>query len=279
MVASAIVDLPQPDSPTSPNASPGGSPKLTSSSDAADAPATALMLDRDAIEGENVSHRAQASCRPVARKLKPMTSEEIGRRRNQGHVRPDEDHAIGLLHHPAPVRIRRRQADAEKAEHADGDGRVAKTQEEIDDQGTARIGQDLNEQDEQRALAAHAGGRNVVAVLDVERHGAHDARDDRRLRQRDDGDDVQCRCAETRDDDQVENDLGECQERVADAHDQAHRRAAAIAGEQPEHRAERRPRRERRPARRSGPCARPISGARAYRGRDDRRRASAPQTG
>ena len=98
-------------------------------------------------------------------------------------------------------------------------GRVAEAQEEIDDQRPARIGQDLDEQDVERALAAHAGGGDVIAVADVERHRAHDARDDRRLGEGDDQDDVERRCAELRDDDQVEDDLREGEHHVADAHD------------------------------------------------------------
>src|SRR3546814_1280488 len=55
------------------------------------------------------------------------------------YVGEGERHRTGLVDHAAPVRVGRRQAKAEKAEHADGDGHIAHAQAGIDDQRAAGV--------------------------------------------------------------------------------------------------------------------------------------------
>ncbi len=49
-----------------------------------------------------------------------------------------------LLDHQAPIRIRRLQAQAEESQRGDGDRRIAEPQTGIDDDRSARIGQQLD---------------------------------------------------------------------------------------------------------------------------------------
>src|SRR5258707_3575515 len=135
MMASATVDLPQPDSPTRPSASRGLMTKLRPGMTLASparrknemrAASKARMGAAPSVERGSVT---QADL-PEADRQEVEADDE--RRddgaRDQRHVRPHRHHAVSILDHAAPIGVGRPQADAEEAEHGDGDDGLAHTQ-------------------------------------------------------------------------------------------------------------------------------------------------------
>src|SRR5947208_11606782 len=131
MMASATVDLPQPDSPTRPSASRGLMTKLSPGMTLA-SPARR----KNEMRAFSKARMGVASVTPwsiTEPDLPQPNRQEVeadDERRDDGagnerHMRPDRHHAVGVLDHAAPIRVGRRQADAEEAEHADGDDGVA----------------------------------------------------------------------------------------------------------------------------------------------------------
>src|SRR5437773_2741644 len=147
MMASATVDFPQPDSPTRPSASPGRSAKLR--------PGTTLTSPAR-MTYEILTSRNSRIGSPAASVTEPELPEPDGQEvepddergdrgaREERHVRPDRHHAVGVLHHAAPVRVGRGQPDAEEAEDADDHDVVAGAQAHVHDEGAARVRQDLD---------------------------------------------------------------------------------------------------------------------------------------
>src|SRR6185503_7319820 len=221
MVARATVDFPQPDSPTSPSASPRLSVKLR--------PGTTLSSPaRRTYEirtSWNSSSGAPVAASVTQPDLPEPDGEEVERDDQRGdrcaryerHVGPHRDHAVRVPDHAAPVRVRRRNADAEEAEDPDEDRVVPDAEAHVDDERPTRVGKDLDDHDVQRGLPAHLRRRDVLALPELEREPAHDAVDDRRPRQREHDDDVQRRGAELREDDHVEDDDRERENDVGDA--------------------------------------------------------------
>src|SRR5712691_611134 len=133
----ATVDLPHPDSPTSPMASPGAREKLRSGM-------TLTSPARLKYETRAFS-RARIGASVTEPDLTEADGQEVeadhergdGRAGEERHVRPDRHHAVGVLHHAAPVGIGRGQADTQKPQRPDDHDVVAGAQAHVDDQGPA----------------------------------------------------------------------------------------------------------------------------------------------
>src|SRR5688500_3738590 len=131
MIAMRRVDLPQPDSPTSPKLSPG----MTSSAKSGNA-TTEPEEDRYSTLRSRMESSGSVTAAPPRsvreRQLAQAVGEQVEAEHErddreageQRHVREHRDHGRRLLDHAAPVRVRRGQAEAEEAESADGDGGV-----------------------------------------------------------------------------------------------------------------------------------------------------------
>src|SRR4029077_8488833 len=136
MMASATVDLPQPDSPTRPSASRGFMAKLRPG-------ITLASPARRKNEMRAFSKARMGVALSVTQADLPEADrqeiEADDQRRddgagNQRHMRPDRHHAVSVLDHAAPIGVGRGQADAEEAEHADGDDGVAHPEAHLDDE-------------------------------------------------------------------------------------------------------------------------------------------------
>ena len=184
---------PSPDSPTSPSTSPGSiaqrdlvddvgvgadEPDARSRTSTEAAGGAALMTflpvqpDRragDAVGDEVRAHREQAD----------------GRDRQQHRPRLHGDREPVLVDHQAPVGGRRLQAEAEEADRRDEPDRVRHAQAELDEQRARHVRQQLAEDDPRALLADRLGGLDEVALDDLLRRAAHDARDARRVRRAD----------------------------------------------------------------------------------------------
>src|SRR4051812_17158840 len=125
MIAKATVDLPDPDSPTSPNASRGLMAKLRPGMTFA-SPARRKKETR-AFSSSSIGPSVTQADLPQSdrQEVEAYGQRGDGGAGDQRHVRPDRHHAVRVLYHAAPIRVGRRQADTEEAEHADGDDRVA----------------------------------------------------------------------------------------------------------------------------------------------------------
>src|SRR6266849_4402441 len=139
MMPRATVDLPQPDSPTRPSASRGLMAKLRPGMTLASparrknemrAASKARMGAAPSVERGSVT---QADL-PEADRQEVEADDE---RRDDG-ARDQRHDAVSILDHAAPIGVGRRQADAEEAEHADGDDGVAHPQAHLDDERSAR---------------------------------------------------------------------------------------------------------------------------------------------
>src|SRR3954454_9262146 len=125
MIARATVDLPEPDSPTRPNASRGWMAKVR--------PGITLASPARRKNETRALSSSRTGVSVTQADLAQADGEEVEADRQRGdrgagdqrHVRPDRHHAVRVLDHAAPVRVGRGQADAEEAEHADGDDGVA----------------------------------------------------------------------------------------------------------------------------------------------------------
>src|SRR4051794_38050750 len=104
MIANATVDLPEPDSPTSPNASRGLMAKLRPGMTFA-SPARRKNETRALSSSRTGASITKADFpQPYGQKVE---ADGQGRDRSAGdqrHVRPDRHHPVRVLHHPAPIR-------------------------------------------------------------------------------------------------------------------------------------------------------------------------------
>src|SRR3546814_1787829 len=132
-----MVDLPQPLSPTRPMASPGYSLRSRIAT-ALISPARVKSEMRRLSSASTGSRGAGAGrVRSVTQRYLPQAvgqqveAEDQRRDGDAGqhrHVGEGKRHRTGLVDHAASVRVGRRQAKAEKAEHADGAGHIAHAQ-------------------------------------------------------------------------------------------------------------------------------------------------------
>src|SRR6267143_3178155 len=121
----ATVDLPQPDSPTSPSASPAFSWKLSPGTTGT-SPARVVYATRRSWTSSSGPSVTEAQLpQSDGEQVEADDQRRDRRAREQRHVRPDHHHPVGVLDHAAPVGVGRRQADSEEAERADDDDVVA----------------------------------------------------------------------------------------------------------------------------------------------------------
>src|SRR6516162_9263085 len=146
----AIVDLPQPDSPTSPSASPAFSWKLTDGITTASPARVAYATRRSRTSSSGASVTETQLAQADREEIEADDERRDRRARKQRHVRPHHHHPVRVLDHAAPVGIRRRQADAEETERADDDDVVAGAQAHVDHEWAPRVRQDLDQHDVER---------------------------------------------------------------------------------------------------------------------------------
>src|SRR5262245_9917597 len=194
MMAIATVDLPQPDSPTSPTLSPRSTVREKSMTAGISPARVEYETFRSLISRTGACSSNRMGM--VARSFSPSPSiperdlaQPVGQQveaQNQGgdrdtrkdrHVRERHRHRAALVDHPAPVRIGGREAEPKEAEDPDGDGDVAEAQAGVDDDRPAGVGQDLDEHDAPWAVAARLLRGDVFAATEIEGQPAHDAHD------------------------------------------------------------------------------------------------------
>src|SRR5512143_2120687 len=177
----------------------------------------------------------------VAQQVEREHGDEDRDCRKDGDVRRHEHVGARGVEHRAPLGGRRLRAHAEERQARGGDDRRADPQREIDDHGGDGPGKDVA-RDDGAVVGADAPRRlDVREVLERERVPADEPREGRDAEDGDGDDHVRHAATEDRDDADREQDPGEREQHVADAHDDPVGPALVEAGDQSEHGADERP--------------------------------------
>ena len=147
MTASAVMLLPQPDSPTSPKVSPRPISKETFSTALNDV-AIALQGDAQVVDFEQRCGHARLVCdcgsrmsrRPSPRRLRPSTVKKIARPGNTDSQGAARDLVARLRQHAAPAREGRADAEAQEGERGLGQDGAAHAQVAITISGPRMLG-------------------------------------------------------------------------------------------------------------------------------------------
>src|SRR5690554_188580 len=191
MMPSETVDLPQPDSPTMPIASPGMTVQEKSITAGISPARVKKEMERFSISRIGLAPSVAAVLRAwfMASILQRLFAQRVGQEiepQHEGHQRDDRrqgrvdigaEQPAGILDRRAPVRAFGCQSQAEIAERAEQDRGVADPEAHIDDERPARIGQHLPQHDVPGTLASRLSSGHIVARLDVHGEAAHDAED------------------------------------------------------------------------------------------------------
>src|SRR5262250_512489 len=121
MTARSAVDLPEPDSPTTPTISPGCRARVRSFTAGWSTPPTAKLTLRFSISrsGSDIAERAlqvEAIAQPLAEEVEADDGGADGQRGAEERPEGDADVLLRLVDHDAPVRVRRLGAQAEIAQ-------------------------------------------------------------------------------------------------------------------------------------------------------------------
>src|SRR5215813_10988156 len=237
MTARSTVDLPEPDSPTTPTISPGCRARVRSFTAGWSTPPTAKLTLRFSISrsGSDIAERAlqvKAIAQSLAEEVEADDGGADGHRGAEERPEGDADVLLRLVDHDAPVRVRRLGAQAEIAQGGPAHEGEADVDAALHDDGRPHAGQDLPVLDVERALAAGARRGDVVVAGGVEHGAAHDADELRRGGHPESEHRLHEAGAEPDDDEEGEDEGGDREEGVDEAHDDLIEAPAVEAGEE-----------------------------------------------
>ena len=177
---SAAVDLPHPDSPTSPYERPRPISKEMPRSTGRSTPRTRYASSRSETSRFRRlrAHRSYASRTPSATRLTATTRLAIARAGKRVIHQYGCDQRVVLVDLRRPVRRGRGNAEAQESERGDGEDRIAESHRELDDHERHDVREDLREHDVLPPLTAEPSGLHVVELGFGEHARPHCARDD-----------------------------------------------------------------------------------------------------
>src|SRR5947207_25612 len=187
-IESAVIVLPQPDSPTMPSVSPA--------SMCSETPSTARTTPREVkncvCRSSTCSRiwpnltpellwlalhtRVERVAQPVAHKREREHGE---RHRDAGEdhlARVSEDSTVSVLDHHPPARLRRPDADAQEAQRRLGEDRCRDAERQRHDHGTERVGHQVLDDELERRRPGHDRRFYVLLLLDRQDLAADKAR-------------------------------------------------------------------------------------------------------
>src|SRR5215831_10488399 len=213
MTARSAVDFPEPDSPTSPTTSFACRVRVRFFIAGWRTPPTAKLTVRFsiAISGSGIGGRAlemETIAQPLAEEIEANDGGADGQGRAEERPEGDANVLLRFVDHDSPVRVRWLSAEAEIAERGPPHQGEADIDAALHDDGRPHAGENLAVLDIQRALPAGAGRGDVVVARGVEHGAAHEADDDV----------------------EGEDEGGNGEERVDEAHDDLVEPAAIEAG-------------------------------------------------
>src|SRR5262250_2746623 len=237
MTARSAVDLPEPDSPTRPTISPGCRARVRSFTAGWSAPPTAKLTLRFSISrsGSDIAERAlqvETIAQSLAEEVEADDGGADGQRGAEERPEGDADVLLRLVDHDSPVRVRRLGAQAEIAQRGPAHEREADIDAALHDDGRPHAGQDLAVLDVECALPAGAGRGDVIVARGVQHGAAHDADELRRGGHPEGEHRLHEAGAEPDDDEQGEDEGGDREEGVDEAHDDLIEAPAVEAGEE-----------------------------------------------
>src|SRR6266850_7177129 len=235
MTARSAVDLPEPDSPTSPTTSFGESVRLSSLTAGRSTPPTAKLTERFLIStsASDIRQRApevQTVAQALAHEVEADHRGADGERGTEQRPERYADVLLRLVDHDAPIGVGRLGTQAEIAQGSSAHEREADIDAALDDDGRPDIGQDLPVLDVERAFATCLRRRDVVVARGIEHGTAHDTHELWRCRHAQGEDGLRETRADSDDDEQGEDESGNGEERVDEAHDDLVEAAAVEAG-------------------------------------------------
>src|SRR5262249_23255979 len=179
MMARSTVDLPEPDSPTTPTISPGCRARVRSLRAGWSTPPTAKLTLRFSISrsGSDIAERAlqvEAIAQPLAKEIEADDGGADGQRGAEEGPEGAADVPLRLVDHDAPVCVRRLGAEAEIAQRGPAHQREADVDAALHDDGRPHAGQDFPVLDVERALAAGPGRGDVIVAGGVQPGPPHD---------------------------------------------------------------------------------------------------------
>src|SRR5215471_2887276 len=237
MTARSAVDLPEPDSPTTPTISPGCSARVRSFTAGWSTPPTAKLTLRFSISrrGSDIAERSlqvEAIAQSLAEEVEADDGGADGQRGPEERPEGDADVLLRLVDHDAPVRVRRLGAQAEIAQRGPAHEREADVDAALHDDGCPHAGQDLPVLDVERSLAAGAGRGDVVVAGGIQDGAAHDADELWRGGHAEGEHRLHEAGAEADDDEEREDKGRDREESVDEAHDDLIEAPAVEAGEE-----------------------------------------------
>src|SRR5262245_24365486 len=169
MTARSAVDLPEPDSPTTPTISPGCRARVKSFTAGWSTPPTAKLTLRFSISrsGSNIAERAlqvEAIAQSLAKEVEADDGGADGQRGAEERPEGDADVLLCLVDHDAPVRVRRLRAQAEITQRGPAHEREADVDAALHDDGRPHAGQDLDRKST-RLNSSHLGISYAVFCL------------------------------------------------------------------------------------------------------------------
>ena len=250
-MARITVDLPQPDSPTTPRMCPGSSAKsiwsrmrATPSSLRIDSLQAAHFEDRVGARagGGHRERRRRGStqiAQPVAQQVEAEHRDQDGEP-GEDRIPPGARQVVAALGDgQPPIRRRRRRAHAEKAEHRRHQDREAHADRRAHDDRRHRVRQDVQKHDARVAGADAAQRVDKQRSLQPPRLGIDQAREERPIGQRQRHHRAFERRRHQLRQGERQHQLRQGEKHVGDAHDRLGQPAAAIAGDEPERHADR----------------------------------------
>src|SRR5215813_3791902 len=224
MTARSAVDLPEPDSPTSPTISFWCRVRSSSFTAGKSSPPTAKLTVRFLIStsGSGIAQRVpevEPVAQALAEKIEADDGGADGERGPEQGPEGDRDVLLRLVDHETPISVGRLGAEAQIAERGSSDEREADVDAALHDDGRPHARQDLAVLDVERAFSAGPCRRDIVLARRLEHGAPHDAHELGRCGHAQGEHGLPEPGAETDDHKEGEHERGNREERVHEAHD------------------------------------------------------------
>ena len=199
-------------------------------------------LDAQAVDGERRRRGAHGATDGAAERARDRVADHVERDREQrDHRRGDENDPrverqplAVLADDQRPVGGRRLQPEAEEVDRRDEDDRVGEAQADVGRDRRDDVRQDLAPEDREGALPSRDRGLDEAADGLLERRGADDAGDERRLHEGHARDERRLTRADSGDQHEDEEQCRDRDQHVGAAHEQRVHVRAAVAGDEPD---------------------------------------------
>ena len=160
MIESAVIDLPDPDSPMTPSTSPASTREVDIAQNRGSADRQRQVLDLEQPHGRlRRSCGSKMSRNPSPMRLTPSTMSTMVEPGHDRGMRRERDHRLRIGQHLAPARVRRLRAEPDIGQRRLGEDAERELDGRLHDQRVDDVGQDVLERDAGRALSRRRAPR------------------------------------------------------------------------------------------------------------------------